>query len=233
MGEPVAAIIVLDGAAPTRTELDAAWPGWDRDADLVIAADGGARLADRLGLTIRQWVGDGDSLGPDGVADLRSRGLEIELAPVDKDASDAELAVLAAVSAGATRIVIIGALGGPRPDHALANVALLSHPALAGHQVEILDAAARIRLAIGAARDGRGSLTRIDLSGRPGDVISLIPVETASDVSTHGLQFPLDNERLEVGPSRGLSNVRVAPDAWLTIGEGRLLVVEGPATLLS
>ncbi len=223
---------MLDGSAPTRAELDAAWPGWDRGADLVIAADGGARLADSLGLTIRQWVGDGDSLGPDGVADLRARGLDIEVAPIDKDASDAELAVLAAVDSGAERIVIIGALGGARPDHALANVALLSHPALAGHQVEILDAAARIRLAIGGVGAGGTSPTRIDLSGRLGDVVSLIPLETARGVTTHGLRFPLDHERLEVGPSRGLSNVRVAPDAWLTIGEGRVLVVESPATLL-
>ncbi|MEO8462582.1 MAG: thiamine diphosphokinase [Chloroflexota bacterium] len=233
MRKPEGAIIVLDGLAPTRAELNAAWPGWDPGADLVIAADGGARLADSLGLTIRQWVGDGDSLGPDGVAELRARGLDIELAPVDKDASDAELAVLAAVDSGAQRIVIIGALGGSRPDHALANVALLSHPALAGHQVEILDAAARIRLAIGVVGAGGASPTRIDLSGRLGDVVSLIPLESASGVTTHGLKFSLNHERLEVGPSRGLSNVRFLPDAWLTIEEGRVLVVECPATLLS
>lgn len=229
----MASIIALDGAAPTRAELDAAWPGWDRDADLVIAADGGAHLADSLGLTIRQWVGDGDSLGPDGLADLRARGLDLELAPVDKDASDAELAVLAAVAAGATRIVIVGALGGPRPDHALTNVALLGHAALIGRQVEILDPAARIRLAIGAGGVERAAPTWIDLSGRPDDIVSLIPIESASGVSTHGLQYALSDERLEVGPSRGLSNVRVAPDAWLTIRKGRLLVIEVPATLSS
>ncbi len=41
---PMDALILADGDAPTRDGLDAAWPGWDAGVDLVIAADGGARL---------------------------------------------------------------------------------------------------------------------------------------------------------------------------------------------
>ena len=219
-----AALVLADGAPPTRRELDAAWPGWDEGIDLVIAADGGARLADSLGLAIDRWVGDGDSLGEAGIADLQERGIPVDLEPADKDTSDTELGLLAALAAGARSVRILGALGGPRPDHALANVALLGHPAADGRDLAILDPAARIRLLCGPD-------ARLDLPGRIGDVVSLIPLETTTGVTTTGLEFPLDDATLGFGPARGISNVRVASSAAVTIGRGRLLVVEAPARL--
>ncbi|HLE79510.1 MAG TPA: thiamine diphosphokinase [Candidatus Limnocylindrales bacterium] len=220
----VRAIVVADGAHPTRAALDAAWPDWDAGTDLVVAADGGARLADALGLPIHRWVGDGDSLGETGLAELRRRGVPIELASPDKDESDTELGLLTAVGAGARRVTIIGALGGLRPDHALANVALLGHPAAAGCELQILDPIARIRLLDGASG-------RLDLAGRVGDLVSLIPLEAVDGVTTTGLRFPLRDDTLIVGPARGISNIRAASDASVSIRSGRLLVIEAPATL--
>ncbi|MES2209633.1 MAG: thiamine diphosphokinase [Chloroflexota bacterium] len=226
------ALVVADGDHPTSAALDAAWPGWDVGVDLVVAADGGARLADALGLTIDRWVGDGDSLGPDGVATLRDRGVAIDLASTDKDQSDAELGLLAVVAAGATEITLLGALGGPRPDHALANVALLGHPAASGLALEILDPRARIRLldATAPAHPDVLPVRRLDLSGRIGDLVSLIPLHDVTGASSTGLQFPLDQASLPVGPSRSLSNVRTQPIAEIAIRTGRLLVIEAPAT---
>jgi len=126
------AIVLADGTAPGREQLDAAWPGWDSGIRLVVAADGGARLARPLGLRVDRWVGDGDSLGAAAIEALRTAGVRITLAAQDKDESDTELAVLEAVEAGATDLTILGALGGRRLDHALANIALLAHPGLVG-----------------------------------------------------------------------------------------------------
>jgi thiamine pyrophosphokinase len=217
------ALLLADGAAPSRADLDAAWPGWDAPVDLVIAADGGARLARALGLPIDRWVGDGDSLGRDGMADLRRQGIAVDLAPPDKDESDTELALVAAVEAGATEIVFLGALGGPRPDHELANVALLGHPLLEGRTAAIIDPAARIRL----LGPGMG----VSLVGRVGDIVSLLPLEEATGVSTTGLLYPLSGGTLEVGRPRGLSNVRTREVATVVIRGGRLLIVEAPANL--
>jgi thiamine pyrophosphokinase len=50
-------------------------------------------------------------------------------------------------------------------------------------------------------------------------------------VTTRGLRYPLRDEPLPAGPARGLSNVRDAADAGLTLRRGLLLVVETPATL--
>ena len=116
------AAILADGDAPDRAELDAAWPGWDEGLALVVAADGGARHATGLGVRIDRWVGDGDSLPAAALAELRAAGVPVELVAAEKDETDTELALRAAVEAGATDVVILGAFGGPRLDHALANV---------------------------------------------------------------------------------------------------------------
>ena len=221
---PRHALVLADGAPPTRAALDESWPGWDDDIDLVIAADGGSRLADALGLPIDHWVGDGDSLGAEGVADLRRRGVAVQLEPVEKDSSDTELALLAAVGAGAEAVTILGALGGPRPDHALANVALLGLPAAAGRDLRILDPSARIRLLAGP--NGTAAIP-----GRVGDLVSLIPLETTTGVTTTGLRYALDGATLAFGPARGISNIRDASSATVSLVRGRLLIVEAPARL--
>lgn len=227
------ALILADGDPPTRAALDDAWPGWDANVDLVVAADGGARLADALGLPIDQWVGDGDSLGEEGLNLLRERGVAVALEPTEKDQSDAELGLLAALRAGATRCVFLGVLGGPRPDHALANVALLGHPDVMGRDVEILDPRARIRLLAGVPGPASDRIVRLDLSGRIGDVVSFIPLENVHGASTRGLRFPLDEATLPVGRSRTLSNVRASAMADVSIRTGRLLVIEAPARFSS
>ena len=217
------ALVVGDGSVPSITRLDAVWPGWSDGVDLVIAADGGARHAAALGRPLDLWVGDGDSIGEAGLDAIAAAGIPIRRSPVDKDESDTELALLAALEAGARRVTILGALGGERVDHGLANVWLLGHPRLAGCDVRLLDATVRIRLV------GPG---RADLGGRIGDLVSLLPFAgDASGLTTDGLRYPLRDESLRSGPSRGLSNVRIADDAILTVESGRILVVETPATL--
>jgi thiamine pyrophosphokinase len=217
------ALILADGDAPSPAALDRAWPGWDEGIDLIIAADGGARHAASLGRTIDLWVGDGDSLGADGVEALRAAGIPVELAPVDKDESDTELAIVAAAGAGAGRITIVGALGGTRADHGLANVWLLAHPALGRRAVRLIDDRARIRLL---------STGRHDLGGRIGDLVSLLPFAGDADgLTTRGLRYPLLDEPLRTGSSRGLSNVREAIDAGIDVRTGMVLVVEIAATL--
>jgi thiamine pyrophosphokinase len=217
------ALVIADGRVADPEVLDAAWPGWSEAIDLVVAADGGARHAERLGRTIDRWVGDADSLGEEALEALAAAGVAIDRRSMAKDETDAELAVLAAVGEGAERITILGALGGRRFDHALGNVWLLALPAVAGSDLRLVDAEARIRLV------GSG---RADLAGRIGDVVSLLPFAgDALGVSTFGLRYPLDDEPLIAGPARGLSNVRDAADASLEVRSGRILVIETPATL--
>jgi thiamine pyrophosphokinase len=218
-------VVLADGAAPTRAALDGAWPGWDDGVDLVVAADGGARHATALELRLDQWVGDGDSIDPADLNTLAIAGVRIERVEREKDASDTELAVLAAIEAGADALSVIGGLGGVRIDHALTNVALLGHPALEARVARLYDErAARISLLTG--------LGEAELDGHVGDLVTLVPVGgPAVGVTTQELRYPLRDETLEAGSSRGLSNVRTAPRAVVTLREGRLLLIETPATV--
>jgi thiamine pyrophosphokinase len=216
------AILVGDGDVPTRAALDAAWPGWDVGARLVVAADGGATKAPAVGLALDLVVGDADSLGPDGLAAVRAAGIPVELAAVAKDESDLELAVAAAVARGATRLTILGALGGARFDHALANAFLLAHPMLAGVAAVLLDATTRVRLL-----DASAAPAEVRLAGAPGELVSIFPFGAdAAGVTTAGLAYPLLDEPLASGPARGLSNVRTGREARVALRAGRLLIVE-------
>ena len=215
-------LILAGGAAPNRSELDAAWPGWDKGIDYVIAADAGALLAGPLGLTLDLVVGDGDSLGEPALAEIARTGVAIERSPADKDASDTELALIAAASRGATEVIVLGAFGG-RLDHELANIWILAHPALAGRAVMLLDGRQRVRL-LSAGEAG------LDLAPRVGDLVTLLPFDgPATNVTTSGLRWALTGATLAGGYSLGLSNEIVGPPggaARVELGGGRLIVIE-------
>jgi thiamine pyrophosphokinase len=218
-------IVVADGDVAARPILDRAWPGWSDGMAVVIAADGGLVRARGLGMNPDVLVGDLDSLAPAAVDRAHAEGIEIIRASVDKDESDTELALLEAVRRGATRVTILGAFGGPRLDHALANVWLLAHPAVAGVHVTLLDG--RTRLDLVAAPGPGGDPVDRGLPGPVGALVSLLPHGgDVTGITTHGLRYALHDEPLLVGPARGLSNVRTAPDAWVRVRDGRLLVIE-------
>ena len=227
--------MVADGDVPLRAALDAAWPGWDTGVAEVLAADGGYARARALGLEPALLVGDLDSLAPGPLANAEGAGTPVLRSPADKDESDTELALLEAVRRGATRVTVLGALGGDRVDHALANVWLLAHPGLVGVDVTLLDA--RSRTVLVSAPDAAGAPVRRGLPGPPGAVVSLLPLGgDVSGITTVGFRYPLRDEPLVTGPARGLSNVRVVPDAAVMVRRGRLLVVESapaPAGLSS
>jgi len=223
------ALILADGDVPSRSDLDLAWPGWDDGIEAVIAADGGARHAATLGVAIDLWVGDGDSIGADALAALENAGVPLERSPQDKDESDTELAIRAALRRGLKGVLILGALGG-RIDHALANISLLAMPELAGRDAAILDGRSRTVL-VRAPGPGGSPVERL-LPGRPGDLVSLLPLGPGVEgVTTRGLAYPLVDEPLPPGGARGLSNVRSARDAAVIVRRGLLLVVESPARL--
>jgi thiamine pyrophosphokinase len=187
-----------------------------RGADLVIAADGGVRALD--GRPPDVVIGDLDSIAAATVAELERRGVKVLAHPVDKDESDTELAVRHALSSGAEEIVVLGALGGARFDHSVANALLLADPALVGRDIRVVDRRTTLR-----ALRGPGELT---LGGAVGDLVSLLPLGEASGIRTFGLRYVLAGEPLRVGPSRGLSNVIASAPATVACEGGALLVIE-------
>jgi len=186
---------------------------------LIVAADGGARLALACGLVPRVVVGDLDSLAPDEVDDLQARGAEIVRYPAEKDETDLELALMVVARRNPTWIRIIGAIGG-RIDQTLANISLLRLPDLAGWDVRLVSGQQTLWL-IGPGEH--------PLEGAPGDTISLLPLAgDACDVRTDGLAYPLRGETLRFGPARGVSNVMLGTSARVALSAGLLVVVHTP-----
>ena len=210
---PMRAVVVAAG------DLDAADAGLLEGASLVIAADGGAASLDRLGVRPHVLVGDLDSIEEELVTRLEAAGTRVERHPADKDASDTELAVGAALDAGATDVVLLGATGGARLDHELANLLLLADRELARVEISAVRGGARV-MALHAG-------TSRALSGGAGDLVTLLPVGgDAGGVTTTGLRWPLAGATLTLGRSRGLSNEVISPPASVALDSGVLLVIE-------
>lgn len=207
------AIVVAGGdAAPEDAALLA-------DARHVIAADSGATWLAQHGKRPDLLIGDMDSVDPALLERLAADGVTIERHPADKDASDAELAVERAIGAGADEVVILGALGGGRLDHELANLLLLADPAWRGTDMRIVRGGTVARALHGG--------DQLPLTGREGALVTLLPIAgDATGVRTEGLEYALDGETLRIGRSRGLSNrVRRAP-ASVSLEGGTLLVIQ-------
>jgi thiamine pyrophosphokinase len=203
-------LVFAGGDPPARTAL--------RDlpaADLVIAADSGLAHARAVGVAVDVVVGDLDSVDGADLDAAVAAGAVVERHPTDKDATDLELALLAARDRGAGEIVVVGGHGG-RLDHFLANALLLGAPDLAGVHV--------------CARLGDATVTvvrdRAELAGSPGALCSLLPVGgPAEGVRTERLRFPLERETLFPGSTRGVSNEFLATTATVTLERGVLLAV--------
>jgi thiamine pyrophosphokinase len=188
--------------------------------DYIIAADGGTHHALQIGIVPNVIIGDLDSLAPADKAQIENAGGEIIPFSPRKDETDLELALRHAVEKGATDIVLIAALGG-RVDQTVANLFLLSLPELAGRNVSIVEGNQTIFL----IRDTSS------ITGSPGDTVSILPIGgDAVGVSNQGFEWPLRDETLPSGSSRGVSNVLRRHQAQISVREGMLLCVVSKGT---
>jgi thiamine pyrophosphokinase len=181
----------------------------------VIAADSGLEPALKLGLDVAAVVGDMDSVDPDALAAAADAGISIERHPVAKDATDLDLALDAALTRLPERIVVITG-SGDRLDHTLSLAQLLASPRTAGVHVEAWIGGAHLDV----VRD------QTMLRGEPGDLVSLLPLHgPARGIVTDGLLYPLRDEDLAAGSTRGVSNELAAPEASVRLRSGVLVAV--------
>ena len=205
-------VIVLAGGEPVTAPLPRALPA----AATVIAADSGLMLAEPLGLDVDRIVGDLDSVDADQLERARARGVPVDRYPVDKDQTDLAIALDAAASLAPAEVTVVGGHGG-RLDHLLAGTSLLAAATYAELTIRALMGPAVVTI----VRDRAG------LTGRVGELVSLLAMHgPARGVVTQGLRFPLDDEELASGSSRGVSNVLAEPTAHVSLRDGVLLAVQ-------
>ena len=191
-------------AAEFRALLEPVRPG-----DHVIAADGGLKHTEKLGISPDEILGDFDSLGyiP---ADSR-------VFPVEKDDTDAMLAVRRGLQLGFREFILYGSLDGPRLDHTIANFQTLQflcdHGAwgcLAGNEYLVTV------VKNGAIRFPAGCQGTVSVFCLGAD---------ADRVNIEGLYYPLKDGTLTSGFPLGVSNHFTGGEATVAVENGSLLVL--------
>lgn len=203
----VVAVLAGGGAVPQFV------PEFVRRSDLVVAADSGLDLGERIGLEVGLVVGDLDSVSAAALARARASGVRVEQHRSDKDETDLELAfdaVWREVDSDDIAIAVLGGAGG-RLDHLLANVAVLTS---ARH------AAASVVGYLGTDRVDVVRSTCV-VAGAPGLSVSVLAWHgDALGVTTSGLRWPIHDAVLESGSALGTSNEFVGREATVSVASG-------------
>ncbi|MGD9481562.1 thiamine diphosphokinase [Shinella sp. G-2] len=207
-------VVLLGGALSATPRLRA-----DVAGARVVAADGGMRHAAGLGLTPELWVGDFDSTPADLVAAWPD--IERQPYPVAKNETDGAIAVSVAIERGARNILLAGALGGERSDHALMHLL---------HAVSLEEEGFAIKLTSGEeeAWPLLPGVREIDL---PKDsLFSVLGLTPLSGLFIENVRYPLADFSLPFGSSRTISNVAEGP-IRLSLASGRAILIARPFDL--
>lgn len=183
----------------------------------AIAADGGIRHAEALGLTPEMWVGDFDST--DGELALQYAEIPRLEYPAEKSLTDGELALEMALQRGATEIIMAGALGGERADHAWAHVVQALALALEGRKVFLTS----------GSEEGYPLLPGMSLTlDLPkASLFSILGLDRLEGLTIQNARYPLDGFELPFGSSRTISNVAEG-EVTFDLRAGRALVLARP-----
>ncbi len=175
---------------------------------LTIAADGGLRHTQALGLNPDVILGDFDSLGyvPD----------DSRVFPVEKDDTDAMLAVRVGLDRGCGFFLFYGAMDGPRLDHTIANFQTLAHLATHGARGVLIG-----RDYIATVLSGEAIRFPAEATG----IVSLFCLGASAEVTIQGLHYPLDRGTLTPDFPLGVSNHFAGREATITVHNGLVLAL--------
>jgi len=186
----------------------------------VIAADSGMVHAQQLGLQAELWVGDFDSASEE-LQQAFARVPREEHA-VDKDLTDGELAIRAALARGADRLILVGAMGG-QTDQTIAHLLLGLRLAQQGIPTLLSSGYEEVYPLL------PGNL-QLDLPLH--SKLSLLPLVGLTGLSIHGVRWPLHRSEVPLGSTRTLSNLALGRvEIELEAGYGVVVAYPEPAAL--
>lgn len=175
-----------------------------RNDDTIICADGGLRHAEAMGLITNVAIGDFDSYK----SDIKVKKF---VYPERKDYTDGELAVQYAIDNGYDEIMLLG-MTGKRLDHTLTDLLLLSKY----ENSYLIDDYNEVHIVS----------SKLVLRDKKGKTLSIIPVlSDLKGITTQGLEYPLHDETLFFGESRGNSNVVTDDTCIIEVRSGMGIVI--------
>lgn len=207
-------VVLLGGSLEATPRLAA-----DVAGARIVAADGGMRHAAVLGVSPEIWVGDFDSTPPELLEAWPD--VERQPYPMAKNETDGAIAVSFATERGAKKIVLAGALGGERSDHALMHLI---------HAVSLEEQGFAIKLTSGEeeAWPLLPGTREIDLP--KGSLFSILGLSPLAGLFIGNVRYPLNDFSLPFGSSRTISNVAEGP-IRLSLASGRAVLIARPYDL--
>ncbi|NTG47525.1 thiamine diphosphokinase [Agrobacterium rhizogenes] len=184
-----------------------------------IAADGGMRHAVALNATPELWVGDFDSTPPD----LRGAFPDVpkQPYPAAKAATDGEIAITEAIDRGAKRLILAGAMGGERSDHAIQHLL---------YGIQLAEKGFDVLLTSGDEEAVPLLPGDMELALPPGSLFSVLGFSDLTGLFIHNVRYPLRDFNLPFGASRTISNVAEGTVRF-SLGSGRAIVLARPYDL--
>ncbi|WP_165000661.1 thiamine diphosphokinase [Xylanivirga thermophila] len=205
-------LIILNGSMGDISGIKDAIKSYD----YIICADGGARYAYAGGIIPDVILGDFDSLPEDILEYYKTKDILIKTYPKEKDETDSQIAVDMAISMGADRVTLIGALGS-RLDHSYANIMLLCR--LKNHGID------------GCIIDSNNIITVSNdvliINGEIGGYVSLLPLGEDTYIEyTKGLRYPIFDKKLPLDFPYGISNEFIENTAMVKIISGWVVAIK-------
>lgn len=190
-------------------------------ADYIIGVDQGAHFLIQHGIAPDISMGDFDSVTEEQFAAIQATSKSfVDYDAIDKNYTDTHLAVIHALEQQPTAILLIGALG-TRFDHSLSNIHVLEHALEQGVSLRIIDKHNVIQL-----MNSKNPLRIERLHYR---YVSLLPYsDQVTNIQLEGFKYPLNSTPFDLtrGLSLGISNELVAEQGVISIGSGKLLVIQ-------
>lgn len=185
--------------------------------DIIITADRGLEPLDSINIMPNYILGDFDSIKKEILENYTDKNINvIRLNPI-KDYTDTHEAIKLAIEKGSTDIYILGALG-KRYDHAIANIHVLKEALEKNIECKIIDENNEIKL----IATGTTTIKKTKYK-----YISLIPLTTeVNGITLKGFKYPLENAKLEIGHSLGVSNELIEEIGTINIKTGILIMIQ-------
>ena len=184
----------------------------------IIAADSGMKHAHALGLVPELWTGDFDSV--DDAMRAQHPQVPVEQFPVEKDFTDGEIAIEAALARGASELILVGAFGGARADHAFLHLA-------AG--VRLAEKGTPCLLTSGLQEGVPLLPGEAGFDYDDGTLFSILAFSELSGLTLTGAKWPLSERSVPFGSSLTLSN-EVSGTLNVRLGSGRAMLLAHPAS---
>ncbi len=204
-------IILLGGELVPTPRLDLQIAG-----GRVFAADSGIRHASALGLMPELLLGDFDSAPAE--TNPAFAAVPRVIFPAAKNKTDGELAIATALERGATSLVLVGAFGGARADHAFLHMALALRLTEAGTEVLLTSGHQEgVPLLPGTASFDYNEDT----------MFSVLAFSELTGLIEEGAKCLLNGVNVPFGSSLTLSN-KVQGTLRISLGSGRALLIAHP-----